>query len=74
MTDKPHTHDEHDSHHKHHGDTNDYLSAVTEYRKTFASKQNVIDNTPDPAVRKMLLRIEQIGCDNSSIIFLKKII
>ncbi|HJO95387.1 MAG TPA: anaerobic carbon-monoxide dehydrogenase catalytic subunit [Victivallales bacterium] len=52
-------------HHHHHGGTNDYMKAVSEYRKTFASKQDVINNTPDPGVRDMLLRMEQIGCENS---------
>jgi anaerobic carbon-monoxide dehydrogenase catalytic subunit len=59
----PNTHT-HDGEHDHnHGGTNDYMKAVAEYKKTFPSKQDVIDNTPDPAVRDMLLRMEQIGCD-----------
>lgn len=33
--------------------------------KTFASKQDVLDKTPDPAVREMILRMEQIGCDTT---------
>ncbi len=41
----------------------DYSKALTEYRKTFPSKQDFIDNTPDPAVRDMILRAEQIGFD-----------
>lgn len=41
------------------------MTAVAEYRKTFASKQDVLDRTPDPAVREMLLRMEQIGCDTT---------
>ena len=45
--------------------TKDYMSAVAEYRKTFPSKQDVIDNTPDPAVREMILRMEQIGIDTA---------
>lgn len=55
----------------HHGDeddgdfTKDYMNAVAEYRKTFPSKQDVIDNTPDPAVREMLLRMEQLGIDTT---------
>ena len=43
----------------------DYSKAVTEYRKTFPSKQDVIENTPDPAVREMLLRSEQLGFDTA---------
>lgn len=59
----------------HHGETEseddglefikDYTKAVNEYRKTFPSKQDVIDNTPDPAVRDMILRAEQIGFDTA---------
>ena len=45
--------------------TKDYMNAVAEYRKTFPSKQDVIDNTPDPAVREMLLRMEQLGIDTT---------
>lgn len=41
----------------------DYLNAVAEYKKTFSSKQEVIDQTPDPAVRDLLLHAEQIGID-----------
>ena len=46
-----HTH----SHHHHHGGIDDYMKAVAEYRKTFPNKQDVIEQTPDPAVREMLL-------------------
>ncbi len=45
--------------------TKDYMNAVQEYRKTFPSKQDVIDQTPDPAVREMLLRMEQLGIDTT---------
>ncbi|MCR5640713.1 MAG: anaerobic carbon-monoxide dehydrogenase catalytic subunit [Lachnospiraceae bacterium] len=45
--------------------TRDYMQAVAEYRKTFPSKQDVIDQTPDPAVREMLLRMEQLGIDTA---------
>ena len=37
------------------------MQAVATYRKTFPSKQDVIDNTPDPAVKEMILRAEQLG-------------
>lgn len=59
----PHDHDHgHDHAHPHvHGGVADYMKAVAEYRKTFASKQDVLDHTPDPAVREMMLRMEQIG-------------
>lgn len=43
----------------------DYMNAVSEYKKTFPSKQNVIDQTPDPAVKEMLLRSEQLGIDTA---------
>lgn len=43
----------------------DYMKAITAYKKTFPSKQDVIDKTPDPAVRELLLRAEQIGIDTS---------
>lgn len=54
----------HDPEHPHvHGDTKDYMSAVNEYRKTFSNKQKVIEQTPDPAVREMLLRMEELGIE-----------
>ena len=61
--DHDHAHEHHHDHkHPHvHGGVADYLKAVTEYRKTFASKQDVLDHTPDPAVREMMLRMDQIG-------------
>ena len=43
----------------------DYMNAVSEYRKTFPSKQDVIEQTPDPAVKEMLLRMEQLGIDTA---------
>ena len=43
----------------------DYMNAVAEYRKTFPSKQDVLEQTPDPAVREMILRAEQIGFDTA---------
>lgn len=56
----------HEHEHSHdHNEVNDYLNAVAEYRKSFPSKQDVIDNTPDPAVRDMILHMEQIGCDTT---------
>ncbi|WP_106626211.1 anaerobic carbon-monoxide dehydrogenase catalytic subunit [Selenomonas massiliensis] len=60
---QPHTHD---AAHPHvHGGVNDYMKAVSDYRKTFPSKQDVLEQTPDPAVREMLLHMEQIGCDTA---------
>ena len=73
MSEHLHTHvDEHgnviEHCHDHHHDVNDitdYNEAVNAYRKTFPNKQRVIDETPDPAVRAMLLRMEQLGIDNA---------
>ncbi|MBP2652129.1 MAG: carbon-monoxide dehydrogenase, catalytic subunit [Firmicutes bacterium] len=60
-----HIHGNQHHHHHEHGGVNDYMQAVAEYRKTFASKQDVIDNTPDPAVKQLILHMEQIGCDTT---------
>lgn len=43
--------------------TADYNKAIAEYRKTFPSKQDVLEQTPDPAVKQMMLNMEQIGID-----------
>lgn len=42
---------------------NDYMKAVRDYRKTWPNKQKVMAETPDPAVRELLYRMEQMGCD-----------
>ena len=64
-----HTHVDAEGHtytHTHDGDfTEDYMKAVAAYRKTFPSKQDVLEQTPDPAVREMILRMEQIGIDTA---------
>ncbi len=73
MHDHTHTHVdefgnvmEHCHHHDHDvNDFTDYNEAVNAYRKTFPNKQRVIDETPDPAVKAMLLRMEQLGIDNA---------
>ena len=44
---------------------NDYAIAVAEYRKTFPSKSEVIAQTPDPAIREMLLHMQDTGCDTA---------
>ena len=41
------------------------MNAVSEYRKTFPSKDEVLENTPDPAVREMILRQNQLGFDTT---------
>ena len=43
----------------------DYMNAVSDYRKTFPSKDEVLENTPDPAVREMILRQNQLGFDTT---------
>lgn len=50
----------HDSNH-----VNDYITAVAEYRKTFASKEDVIEKTPDPAVKEMILQLDKLGCETA---------
>lgn len=44
---------------------NDYNEAVNEYKKSFPSKADVMENTPDPAVREMLSYMEKVGCETS---------
>ncbi len=60
-----HDHAHHHDHGHHHdpNDFTDYVSAVAEYRKTFASKANVMAQAPDPAVRDMLAYTDEIGCE-----------
>ena len=56
----------HDHHHHHHDDDfHDYMKAVNEYRKTFPDKQQVIEQTPDPAVREMLLHMQELGIETT---------
>ena len=43
----------------------DYNAAVAAYRKTFPSKKDVVEKTPDPAVRDLLIRAEQLGIDTT---------
>jgi len=45
-------------------EVHDYMPAINEYRKTFPSKQDVIDKTPDPSVREMLIRMDKAGIEN----------
>lgn len=52
--------------HHHHGgeaDFHDYTEAVSAYRKTFSNKQKVLEQTPDPAVREMLLHMQDMGVE-----------
>lgn len=68
MTQHTHLHDhDHDHSHPHtHGGLDnfyDYMEAVNAYRKTFAKKEDVIRETPDPATREMLLHLEESGVE-----------
>lgn len=56
-----HHHDHH--HHGNANDFHDYTQAVRAYKQTFATKQQQIEQTPDPAVREMLLRMQKLGVD-----------
>lgn len=65
---KEQNHADHSHTHTHghphvHGGTKDYMAAVNEYKKTFSSKSDVIQQTPDPAVREMLLHLEELGIE-----------
>lgn len=56
----------HSHHHHHHGGMDgfhDYTEAVNAYRKTFPNKQKVLEQTPDPAVREMLLHLQEMGVE-----------
>lgn len=52
-------------HHHHHGEEDfyDYTEAVNAYKKTFPRKEQVLEQTPDPAVREMLLRMQEMGAE-----------
>lgn len=43
----------------------DYMNAVAAYRKTFPDTDEVLEKTPDPAVREMILRQKQLGVDTT---------
>lgn len=58
-----HFENEEGHHHHQHSFTDDYNNAVNEYKKSFPSKVNVIESTPDPAVREMLVHMEKQGCE-----------
>lgn len=59
-----HHHDHEHDHHHHDNDFTDYMAAVTAYRKSFASKEDVMAQAPDPAVREMVSYMDSIGCEN----------
>lgn len=61
-----HTHREHHHHGHHHGGMDgfhDYTEAINAYRKTFSNKEKVLEQTPDPAVREMLLHMQEMGVE-----------
>lgn len=60
---KMHYHGDHEEGHHHGVDFTDYIQAVSEYRKTFPDKQTVIEQTPDPAVRELLLHMQEMGVE-----------
>ena len=41
----------------------DYSNAISLYKKTFPNKQKVIEETPDPAVSEMLLKMQDMGIE-----------
>lgn len=43
----------------------DYTAAVKAYRKTFPTKQDQIEKTPDPAISEMLRRSDELGIDTA---------
>ncbi|MDR2456818.1 MAG: anaerobic carbon-monoxide dehydrogenase catalytic subunit [Deltaproteobacteria bacterium] len=53
-----HSHDEGSA-----GGFDDYAQAVAAYKKSFPSKKDVIEGTPDPAVSEMLRRMEALGLE-----------
>lgn len=57
-----HTHYPH-HHHSGENDFHDYMKAVAAYRSTFPNKEKVIEQTPDPAVREMLLHLQEVGVE-----------
>jgi len=64
-----HTHEDAEGNvyiHSHDEDfTEDYIKAVARYRKTFPNKDEQMENTPDPATREMLRRMDQLGIDTA---------
>jgi len=56
-----HSHNHSHGHSHSHDAGSDYIHAVAEYRKTFPSKNDVIEQTPDAATREMLLHLQEIG-------------
>ncbi|MDR2388152.1 MAG: anaerobic carbon-monoxide dehydrogenase catalytic subunit [Deltaproteobacteria bacterium] len=55
--------DKHSHHDSHGGAFDDYNQAVAEYRKSFPTKKEVIEGTPDPASAEMLRHMESLGLE-----------
>lgn len=59
-----HTHEDEHGHlytHIHEAEfTADYMQAVNDYRKTFPKADEVLEKTPDPAVKEMLVRMKEL--------------
>ncbi|AMK10789.1 anaerobic carbon-monoxide dehydrogenase catalytic subunit [Pseudodesulfovibrio indicus] len=62
MEKEQHSHEH--GHHHDHNDFTDYTAAVKAYRETFASKAEVMDQAPDPAVREMVKYMDEQGVEN----------
>ncbi|WP_455129846.1 anaerobic carbon-monoxide dehydrogenase catalytic subunit [Pseudoramibacter alactolyticus] len=43
----------------------DYMAAIGAYKQTFPTRDEQIEQTPDPAVREMLIRQKQLGIDTT---------
>jgi len=52
------------SHDHGHNDFTDYTAAVKAYRESFASKEDVLNHAPDPAVREMVKYMDEQGVEN----------
>lgn len=61
MSSHEHNHGHH--HHHHHNDFHDYNEAIKEYKKTFPSKEDVLEHTPDPAVKELIHNMEKVGLE-----------
>ncbi len=59
-----HSHDHDHGHHHHDKEFTDYKDAVKSYKESFASKQDVMNEAPDPAVRDMLKYMDEQGVEN----------
>jgi len=59
-----HSHDHGHGHHHHDNDFTDYKEAVKAYKESFASKEDVMNEAPDPGVREMLKYMDEQGVEN----------